>query len=99
MNELEDDHGPLVIAHSFAPDLKEGDVALILRADGEPEIFHNIPSLAATGVLTGGKLAGAAGVMMSLAFIEIMAGDEQAFTAAMRRVTMQLEGGTLSLVQ
>jgi hypothetical protein len=95
MAELNDnDTAP--IKHNFHVDLQPGDVALVLRYKGEPEIHHNIASLAETGVLQSEH---AAEMIMGLSMVNIVSFDEPAFIAAMTRVTMLLESGKLRLVQ
>jgi hypothetical protein len=89
----------MVVAHSFNPKLDPGDVALILRKDGGPEIHHNLPHLATTGELVGGPGGEAAGIILALALTHILTHDEQALTAAMRTVAMLLEDGKVSLLQ
>jgi hypothetical protein len=89
----------LVVAHSFNAKLEPGDVALILRKEGGPEIHHNLPHLAATGELVGGPGGEAAGIILALALTHVMTHDEKALMAAMRTVATLLEGGKVSLLQ
>lgn len=88
----------LTLSHHFNSELKEGDVALVLRKDGTPEIHHNIPSLVESGQLVGGPEGNSSGVILALSLLNILGNDHAALTAAMVRVTGQLEGGSLRLV-
>lgn len=92
------DNENLVLAHKFSSELKEGDVALVLRADGPPEIHHNVPSLVETGQLVGGPDGNSGGIMLALGLMNILGEDHAALSAAMVRVSGLLEGGTLRLV-
>lgn len=93
-DEITNDNEELEVR--FDPNLKPGDVALILPKEGEPFITHHIESLHETGQLVGGQ--NSAGIMMALALVNVVAHDEAAFAAAMRRVAMLLNNGKLSLV-
>jgi hypothetical protein len=79
--------------------LKPGDVAVILPSaeDAEPILAHNIASIAETGYVSGGP--DAAGIMLVLAFLDIIQFDEAALQAAMLRVAKQIHVGSgLSIV-
>ncbi len=79
--------------------LAPGDVALILQAgeEGGFLIAHNIDSITKSNTLDGAN-GDAAGVMLALAFADIMEHDEPAMTAALIRVAAKLQGNTLRAV-
>ncbi len=92
------DNENMPISHHFNSELKEGDVALIFRADGEPEIHHNIASLVTTGELVGGPAGNSSSIFLALSLLNVMSHDQPAMAAAMVRVAGLLDGGTLRLV-
>lgn len=79
--------------------MKPGDVALVMEAgeEGGFSIVHNIESIERTGMIQGDN-GDAEGILMALAFTDIMANDEAAMFAALRRVSAKLSGGNLKLV-